>query len=321
MPWAGFRNVGDAPTGSSNAVEGDPVNILTKVSIVVLVVLVVIASVLVITQTTLVDNYKEWYRQAETARRAVAHEAQLHAIGERRANDLLTQTRQDLIAQARQSQQRVRELQDELAQKEFQLGDLQKQLATLNAQINDVSVTLENEVEAREQAVTKYQDLREEYDTLRDRQRQLNESLKRSQSEVASYQEMSESLQEQIANLEQQLAAKDRQIEQLRTTVAQGGGASATQPTDGLGRMTEATTDKKISGRVQTVRDGMASINVGRAQGVQKGMVLMIHRGANFVGWLRVERVEAGEAAGFIEDAQFDVQQGDRVATLASIKS
>ena len=72
-----------------------------------------------------------------------------------------------------------------------------------------------------------------------------------------------------------------------------------------------------ISGKITAVQNdtGIASINVGRARGIQEKMVLKIFRGGKFVAHLRIDLIEPDSAAGVILDKKMQVLQGDDVAT------
>ena len=61
--------------------------------------------------------------------------------------------------------------------------------------------------------------------------------------------------------------------------------------------------------------DGVASINIGRAKGVRKNMMLKVYRGGHFVAHLRIDMVETNTSAGVVLDKRLDVVQGDKVAT------
>lgn len=71
----------------------------------------------------------------------------------------------------------------------------------------------------------------------------------------------------------------------------------------------------KITGTVTAVGDGVASINIGRAKGVRKNMMLKVYRGGHFVAHLRIDMVETNTSAGVVLDKRLDVVQGDKVAT------
>ena len=64
---------------------------------------------------------------------------------------------------------------------------------------------------------------------------------------------------------------------------------------------------------ILAVKEGIASINAGSAKGIRSGMRLVVYRGAQFVGYLKIIEVEAQEAAGLMVDTAVQAQQGDKV--------
>ena len=78
-----------------------------------------------------------------------------------------------------------------------------------------------------------------------------------------------------------------------------------------------AAAGQAVSGKITAVHDGVASISIGRAKGIQEKMVLKIFRDGKFVSHLRIDLVEQDSAAGVILDKKLDVLQGDIVARHA----
>ncbi len=105
-----------------------------------------------------------------------------------------------------------------------------------------------------------------------------------------------ESLQSEIDELNMRLNDKGR-------TASSGAAAPTVQ------------SDQVITGTVKAVQDGIASINVGRANGIREGMLLTIYRGDKFVSHLRIDLLDANESAGIILDRKLPVQQNDKVTT------
>jgi hypothetical protein len=71
----------------------------------------------------------------------------------------------------------------------------------------------------------------------------------------------------------------------------------------------------KITGTVTAVSDNLASVNVGSAHGVKAGMKMILFRGDQFVGHLKIEQVRVNESAGIVMNKQLDPMQGDRVTS------
>jgi hypothetical protein len=68
-----------------------------------------------------------------------------------------------------------------------------------------------------------------------------------------------------------------------------------------------------LFGKITAVKDDMASINIGRRHGVRPGMELLVTRGGRLLAHLRVQVVDATEAAGLLTERRFDPQAGDEV--------
>ncbi len=74
-----------------------------------------------------------------------------------------------------------------------------------------------------------------------------------------------------------------------------------------------------IEGRVTEVDGEHASISVGSADGVEKGMVFIIHRGSQYVADLTITMVEPQESAGYLSEVQAEIQEGDRAVPAAQL--
>ena len=81
------------------------------------------------------------------------------------------------------------------------------------------------------------------------------------------------------------------------------------------GNAPQVESDQIITGSVKAVQDGIASVNVGRANGIREGMLLTVYRGDKFVSHLRIDMLDANESAGIILDQKLPVQQNDKVTT------
>jgi uncharacterized phage infection (PIP) family protein YhgE len=290
-------------------------SILTKICIVVLVVLILLACPAFITQATVAPNYKYAYEQEVIARDAAQQTARVYEIAAARAQDQLTELRSSLTSEQDARQADVRRLRNQLAQREAEVADLQKQLASLATDLKDLRISHQKNVQQRQDLEERNMKLLAELDRVTDQARQLGEALRTCEGERDRYARANRLLKEQIAELEQQIAEKDRRIQGLKGQVASG----AVTDTDQTEPVVQ--TDDRIRGTVTAVREGMASVNVGSAQGVRAGMQLMIYRGSNFVGYLRIEEVDVNQAAGTVRDNVLDPMRGDRVATPASLRA
>jgi len=111
------------------------------------------------------------------------------------------------------------------------------------------------------------------------------------------------------------LLIKDLQAEKADLQMQIDKGPAAAAATGGSSTPAVAASGQTVSGRVTAVHQGVASINIGRAKGIQEKMVLKVFRDGKFVSHLRIDLVEPDSAAGVILDKKLDVIQGDEVAT------
>jgi hypothetical protein len=76
-----------------------------------------------------------------------------------------------------------------------------------------------------------------------------------------------------------------------------------------------AAAGPKVEGSITAVKGNLASLNIGEASGVKKGMRFIIYRGPDFVANLDIAHVDAASSAGVVVDAQREVKQGDKATT------
>ena len=80
-----------------------------------------------------------------------------------------------------------------------------------------------------------------------------------------------------------------------------------------------------IRGEVISVKGNLASISVGNTDGVAPGMAFVVYRKAadggtpQYLGLIRINRVETNEAAGLIEQSSSDIKPGDLVRDEMSL--
>jgi restriction endonuclease len=162
------------------------------------------------------------------------------------------------------------------------------------------------------------------YDGTLDHNKQLTsnltaawEKLNEKQEQVAT---MSDALKEEQARatrLAANLQVSSQTVMELKRMIAQLNDklatVEATTPTTEDDQIVVA--DRQIMGTVTAVSDNLASINVGTAHGVKQGMKLIVYRGDQFVGTLKVEEVRPNEAAGILMNQRLAPMQGDRVTS------
>jgi len=109
---------------------------------------------------------------------------------------------------------------------------------------------------------------------------------------------------EENAEKQAQLVQKDELISQLR----QSGGK--------IGKDTgDVVTGDAITGTIKAVDNQLVAVNVGSANGIKKGMKLIVYRGGTFVGHIRIQQVTLAESVGLVIDKKMNPQPGDKATT------
>ena len=276
---------------------------LTKIAIVVLMVLVLFACPVFIQQAVTPYKWKAAYFEQKD--RAEVNEAQAQ-------NNLYAfQVMQNLYEKEKErNSSTVSSMQTLLDMKTADIARLGQQLADRSAQMTALNAS----VTALEKDMEKLVALNKEQGTqladARNRNIELNDQIRRAQDQINKYLAQLEETTRAIRVLKEQVAQKEGELTELREQLAQkeatGGAVSSAKA---------APKAPKIDATITAVRNDVASLNVGSASGVQKGMEFIIYRGANFVGHLRVAEVDAASCAGVIVNPIREVKQGDKATT------
>jgi hypothetical protein len=129
-----------------------------------------------------------------------------------------------------------------------------------------------------------------------DLQRQLYEQ------EIRLLKEQNYSLSERVEQLRSKVQAAASGADQAPATAGQAGAQSVT---DAAG--------SAIVGEISDVRNNLASLSIGSAQGVKDGMEFTIYRGSQYLGKVRINKVQPEQSAGELIQVQGDVHAGDKV--------
>jgi hypothetical protein len=275
--------------------------ILTKISIVVLVVLILLACPVFITQATVGPAYRHAYdlqvsRNESLAQSVRASElVQKQAILERdRLSAALTQDRLAM-------QTKIDQLQANLAAERQRSAKLDNDLSLINGELAKLRADYESNTERTKTLTQQRDEAFAKVQMLNDETRRLTDLLKQTQLDMDRQGAIIKTLREQLVERDDRL----RQLEQ------QYGVSTAARPT--TAPSAAARSDVPINGTVTGVRGELASINVGSAKGVKPGMQLIIYRGSEYVAKLRVDQVDVGQSAGIVSDKRLDPLQGDKV--------
>lgn len=280
-------------------------NILTKISVVVLVVAVLFASAVFITYPRVTENWKQQYENMKGAKAVAETEAANQMM---LASLAIAQRQADLEKAKAEKQALIDEngkLKVELADAKTANTSLTNSIAGIQTQMADVNNGLTTERGARKA-------LEESLKAANAKLGELQRDLILAQDQIRQKEAANTQQEGQIRILRTEIASLKEQIDkQLLTieTLSKGGAAASTGNTPAP----TPVAAQKITGKVTAVQGEIVSINVGSAKGVKKDMVLMIHRDGKLVGNLRISEVDVEQSAGVVEDKLLNPQQGDKV--------
>jgi len=270
-------------------------NILTKICVVVLLILVLVASVVFINMATVPNNYRAAYEQEKL--RAKLNEQAV------RTQKLVTNVQASEIELLKQSR-------DGFA---TQLAELKQ------GQVPDTTALLVAEITAKFNASnTRLAQLQLNVQAGGKRNEMLSKQLEGVRGKIATMQKSNGSLTADLTQLRGELERSERIVRALERKLQDSQEQVADLEKRAPGTATGAAAavaipQGKVTGTITAVRGELASINVGAAQGVTRGQKLYIYRNASFVGYLRLDNVDEGGAAGTIIDKQLDPTVGDKV--------
>jgi myosin heavy subunit len=272
-------------------------NILTKICIVVLVVLVLVACTVFINMATEPQSWRQYYNMEKQKADLNLQAARYEKLHAERLSQELKESREKAtglaadLAAARKDRVPTPE--------QIMAAELRKTLDEQHTKLTALQADA-NAMVKRNQALS--DQLEEKRKTIEE----LQNDTRKVHTENTELRGKLERADRVVRSLQRQLQDRDERIHELEQQVARG-------PVGAGEGIKSPTTGAKVAGTVTTVRGELASINIGAAQGVTRGMKLYIYRNDRFVGYITVSEVEEGEAAGVISDKQVDVLPGDQV--------
>lgn len=281
-------------------------NTLTKVCIVVLVVLILVSMPVFITLANIVPNWHKAFVQ-EQQQKLIAESN--HRVAMASTNTLLANYERNKAVNAA----KITAIEAAVQQRDEQIKAANLADVQLRADLGSAQ-----DATKRQQTLAASQlDVNKELIGQIDKQRtQINEkdteiiSLRKAKDDAEA-----NSVRDKAAArlaLEQLVAAdmKNRELTDKLEKALSGQRVSNAGPSDIL------KADKgPIIGTVTTVTGNLASINVGKVKGIEKGMVLVIYRSDEYIGRLQIESVELDNAAGVIVDKKHEPKANDKVVT------
>ena len=285
---------------------------LTKVCIVVLVVLNLLCVPVFISLANVVPNYAKAFKQEEVKRLAaennhravVAGAANLRAMYDRdRAADAAKITGLDAAVAKRD---------EDIKTAALAAVQLQEQLTTAQAARDREHTLAAAATDLNKKLV---EQTAEQRAMIADKDKEILDSHKAREDADARATRDQAAARLAVEQLEAERQKNRELTEQLDR-------AKSGLPIAKAGTSDILLADKgPIIGTITSVnlKDGLASVNVGKVKGIEKGMVLVIYRSDQFIGRLQIESVELDHAAGIIVDKKVDPKVNDKVASKISL--
>ncbi len=280
---------------------------LTKVFVILLVVCSLLLSAGLIVYVNNGQNYAEANARleaelvaAQTKSAAEASRAQALAT----ENARLTQTANTTV-EAKNAE--IVRLQTALAEKDVQIAKLNQQLAIQGVQLTSATEAAQAAQAQASRQAQEIAQLREQSNETMVRNTQLNERLSEVQNQLDATERERRFLAEQLTQAQQQASALSAQLTDAGLTPS----PAYTPRTLSAPLIRGAITETRPIGGVP-----YATINVGASDGVQRGMQFRVIEGANYLGTLTVEMVDAQEATGRLQGPRVEqVRSGTEVTT------
>ena len=284
-------------------------NILTKISIVILVVLILAATPIFISQATTPPNYRFHYEK-EYAQRVAAEELARQAnFAAQRASQQHNRLKQDAATDRTQASSKIEGIERQLAASKRDNANLQNDVTKIRGDLGKLQAEYKA-VEARRVLLTgQLDDLRKKYLKLTEDYRAESEKRKEKEADNRRLELVAGVLRHELENCRHTIAELDKKLKEVMEMLPPDmrrkllAGEKAPEPIP----------DRPIEGTLTAITDDVGSINVGSAKGVKQGMKLIIFRGEKFVAHFKVSEVDINESVGVVVDRQVDPMQGDKV--------
>ncbi|MCK4624513.1 MAG: hypothetical protein KAV00_04325, partial [Phycisphaerae bacterium] len=170
------------------------------------------------------------------------------------------------------------------------------ELTTFN---KNFRLNLEEQIKTNKNLLTLLEAKRGENIVLNNQLLSAQHTIKKQQTDLDLSERSAKSLQEQLAQ-------RNAEIDELRDQALAGG---AKIPT-----VEPVVKGPKINGSITAVRGDLASLSVGSASGVKKGMEFTIYRGGDFVALLRIASVDVDNSTGIITDRTREPKISDKAS-------
>ena len=258
------------------------------------------------------ENYKFLLEQARQESQATAQDATSAQRAYKNAAEEILTLQKLLQASEAKFLERILALTNQLEAEQLERGDLGATFASINLQMVDMKSNYLRYIDRVELLSDRNSQQGTLIDRLTGESADLDDQIKQKTADYERIELIAKGLREQISELQETIDEQARQIEGMRVG---GPGVSMVART-----AQPVKADPIINGTLTAVTaDNLASINIGSANGVKRGMEMVIMRSSELVGYLRIEEVDLNASAGIIVEKLLTPAQGDKVVTKTSL--
>jgi len=277
-------------------------NILTKICVVFLVVTSLVAAVVFINLATVPQNWRDKYNREEKAHSLLKAKSQgQDEINSQLSSDL-NNLRKSLAEQKTKAQAQQAMLIADKGRLNLVIADLNRKLAASATTPRDAGKA------ATEYLYKQQQALKAAWDAESKAKLKMIEL----ESQLLAEQAKNKRLEKALRVTQEKAQSQKDMITRLNDRLGELEVLKESKPGQTLSAPLPAT---KLTGTISDVNDNLASVNIGSAQGLKAGMKLIVYRGDQFVGHLKIETVGASESAGVIVSRRLAPQRGDKVTS------
>lgn len=279
---------------------------LTKILIVLLSLLSVYLCSSVVIYVSTATNYKKAYEDASSE---LAASKQKNISFEQQ----LAEKSRQMTELSNKLDSEIASLKDDKSKLEQDLNNTKRAKAELDEKVQTLAAAalkFESTVSGMEGSL---KETRAELDKARADSIKLSKNLN----------DITASLEEKMAQLESVNSEKKRLLEEKAKLESQASGKTpiegAVEPITSSGgpveRAIEPTSSAPLQGKLKAVENNLATLTIGSADGVEKGMIFHVTRNDTFICDVKITDVDAEVSAGSLQLVQQQPQAGDVVST------
>lgn len=280
-------------------------NILTKICIVVVALASMVAAPVFINMATVPENFKDLFQRQKAHYGLLKATSKAASEENKRLRERLKEKAKTSAASESGLQVTIDKLNGENASLRLQLTKDEARVAGIRDELTGLNLTLDAQSK-RIKALQEQKDKSwKEQNRLQATTIQLSNNLKEVKAANARLEKSIKVHRRNLHDAQATIIELNRKLTEL-----QAGGATASAEDK-----TPPAPAKAVSGSVTAASGVIVSVNIGSAHGLKKGMELTVYRGSNYVGTMRVEQVEVGEAVGTLIVKILAPRAGDKVAS------